>query len=487
MINIMDKYTIITLKNKGLSNRQIAKDLNIDRKTVSKIYNQYRIAQNTLLSSKGELAPVELDTITEQIIGDIKYDSSKRGKVKLTPEIQKRIAELLDFEKEKTNRLGPSHKQKMSGTQIHEILIEEGFNIGSTTVRNFIKSLKESREVFIRQEYSFGDRVEYDFGEIKLWINGSRQKFYLAVFSAPASGFRYAYLYKNQKQQVFLDSHVKFFEMLGGSYREVVYDNMKNVVTKFLSSGEKILNEVTLNLALYYGFEINTTNIRKGNEKGSVENSVKVIRNQCFTKKYEFESFEEAESHLTNELSRINKNTLIEEEKADLNSYRPPYEIGEVEYARVNKYGCVRVENNFYSVPDYLISKDVVIKKYHDKLIIYSNQNFVCEHKKIDGSGEYQLMMTHYLNTLQSKPKALKHSLVLKQHPKLYTIYHTYFKTRTKEFIALLQKNQNEDIDTIIKILKFNGTNVDILIKNQEDEIENSSRQQLKALNQFMN
>ena len=311
MINIMDKYTIITLKNKGLSNRQIAKDLNIDRKTVSKIYNQYRIAQNTLLSSKGELAPVELDTITEQIIGDIKYDSSKRGKVKLTPEIQKRIAELLDFEKEKTNRLGPSHKQKMSGTQIHEILIEEGFNIGSTTVRNFIKSLKESREVFIRQEYSFGDRVEYDFGEIKLWINGSRQKFYLAVFSAPASGFRYAYLYKNQKQQVFLDSHVKFFEMLGGSYREVVYDNMKNVVTKFLSSGEKILNEVTLNLALYYGFEINTTNIRKGNEKGSVENSVKVIRNQCFTKKYEFESFEEAESHLTNELSRINKNTLI--------------------------------------------------------------------------------------------------------------------------------------------------------------------------------
>ena len=153
----------------------------------------------------------------------------------------------------------------------------------------------------------------------------------------------------------------------------------------------------------------------------------------------------------------------------------------------MNKYGCVRVENNFYSVPDYLISKDVVIKKYHDKLIIYSNQNFVCEHKKIDGSGEYQLMMTHYLNTLQSKPKALKHSLVLKQHPKLYTIYHTYFKTRTKEFIALLQKNQNEDIDTIIKILKFNGTNVDILIKNQEDEIENSSRQQLKALNQFMN
>jgi len=31
-----------------------------------------------------------------------------------------------------------------------------------------------------------------------------------------------------------MDSHIKFFEMLGGVHKEIVYDNMKNVVTKFI-------------------------------------------------------------------------------------------------------------------------------------------------------------------------------------------------------------------------------------------------------------
>lgn len=43
----------------------------------------------------------------------------------------------------------------------------------------------------------------------------------------------------NQKKDVFLDSHVRFFEMVGGVYREVVYDNMKNVVTRFIGRNEK--------------------------------------------------------------------------------------------------------------------------------------------------------------------------------------------------------------------------------------------------------
>ena len=77
----------------------------------------------------------------------------------------------------------------------------------------------------------------------------------------------------------------------------------------------------------------------------------------------------------------MNERSLIEDEKASLNAYRLPYEIGEVEKSRVNKYGCIRVEKNFYSVPDYLMSHDVIVKKYHDKLIVYRNQSFVCEHK----------------------------------------------------------------------------------------------------------
>ena len=104
----------------------------------------------------------------------------------------------------------------------------------------------------------------------------------MAVFCAPASNFRWAYLYDNQKQAVFLDSHVRFFDMCGGTWKEVVYDNMKNVVSKFIGKHEKQINSELLNLASYYGFEINVTNCFSGNEKGSVERSVNVIRNKVF-------------------------------------------------------------------------------------------------------------------------------------------------------------------------------------------------------------
>lgn len=46
----------------------------------------------------------------------------------------------------------------------------------------------------------------------------------------------------HQKQYVFMDSHVRFFDKMGGVFKEVVYDNMKNVVAKFIGRNEKELN-----------------------------------------------------------------------------------------------------------------------------------------------------------------------------------------------------------------------------------------------------
>lgn len=75
----------------------------------------------------------------------------------------------------------------------------------------------------------------------------------------------------------------------------------------------------------------------------------------------------------------------------------------------VDKYGRIRVENNHYSVPDYLLEHTVSVKKYVDRILIYSRNEFVCEHKKIDGSGNCQLVLSHYLTTFAQKLGALKH------------------------------------------------------------------------------
>jgi hypothetical protein len=56
-------------------------------------------------------------------------------------------------------------------------------------------------------------------------------------------------------QQFFLDAHICFFEQLQGVYSTVVYDNMRNVVKRFVGRHEKELNDELVKMALYYRFE----------------------------------------------------------------------------------------------------------------------------------------------------------------------------------------------------------------------------------------
>lgn len=449
VINQMNKYTIITLKQKGRSNRSIAKELGINRKTVGRIWNEYEAAQNELQSNQA-LAKDQQMVLTQIIEGRKPYDSTNRVKKKLTPQVQSRIQEILQDEEEKTKRLGARHKQKLTCSLIHQMLREEGIDIGITTVTNYIKEVKHQKEVFIRQEYDYGQRLEYDFGEVKLIIDDQPRSGSLAVFCSPASGFRWAYLYLKQDQKVFLDSHVRFFEMTGGSWKEVVYDNMRNVVTKFIGRNEKQLNEHLLSLAMYYQYEINVTNCFSGHEKGSVEGSVKFIRNKVFARNYKFESFEQAQEHLQEKLIELNQQSEFQQEKPLLQPCPINYELAEVFSAKVDKYSCVRVENNFYSVPDYLIDKNVTIKNYVSELSIYSHNELVWTHKKVNGVSEYQLELSHYLKTLSRKPGALKNSTVLKQIPELHHIYHLYFKTKPKEFIQICQQYAHQPLDKLI-------------------------------------
>lgn len=449
MINKMDINSVISLHRKGNSFRSISKLLNIDRKTVSKIVTKYLSKQEELLSSNNEF----VDDIVEDIIFDRKYDTSNRRKVKLTTEIQRVIISLLNDEEEKKRILG-RNKQSLNRTQIYHILKDMGYDIGLTTVNNFVKTYLEQYEVFIKQEYKYGERLEYDFGEVKLLINGIVSKYYLAVFGAPASGFKWAYLYKNQKKDVFLDSHVRFFELNKGSWKEVVYDNMKNVVTSFIGRSEKILNDDLINLSLYYDFNINVTNVYSGNEKGFVEGAVKKIRTYVFAERYKFDSYEDACKYLNDKLLVMNKNSNIDIERNNLNPYRPKYELAEILIANVNKYSLITVDNNYYSVPDYLNKKTVTIKKYIDKIKIYSNNNYVCTHKKIDGFNDYVFEISHFLNTLRKKPGAIKNSKALNQYPNLKIIYQEYYKTKPKVFIEILIANKNKSMEEIELILK---------------------------------
>lgn len=449
MKNLMDKHTIIRLKQQGKSNRQVAELMGINRKTVARYWNQFN--ENI---SKLEEQDADTALIQETIIGPPKYDSSSRKTIKYTKEIDKLLDEILSEEEKKNTLLG-NHKQKLTYLQIHDLIRRAGHDISLATISAKIKEKRNKiKECFIRQLYDFGDRLEYDFGEVKLVIEGKTATYHMAVLSSPAANFRWAFLYTNQKKEAFLDSHIRFFEMVGGCYKEVVYDNMRNVVSKFIGKNEKELNPDLLILSNYYGYQINVTNCFKANEKGHVESSVKIVRNKIFANRYKFSSFEEASSYLQENLVKLNESSKIKEESEYLLPKRPKLEIGKITLQKVSSYAFVQVDKNFYSVPDYLVSCDVLIRSYVDKVKIYSNNQLVCTHKKVDGVNEVSIDIRHYLNSLTKKPGALRNSLALKSLPELKSIYDKHFIKNPRKFVELLVMHTDKSIEEIIDSFK---------------------------------
>lgn len=471
VLKIMDKHAIIKLKKQGFSNRKVSEILKINRKTVARYWNEH-IKNEKLINLSG----TNIKALQEKICEEPNYNSANRKPRKYSEEMDSRLNEILDTELEKCKELG-INKQQLTNLQIHQLLLKENFKISYTTISNKIKVKRnKSKECFIRQSYDLGVRLEYDFGEVKLKINGEINTYHLAVFSSPASNFRWAYLYKNQKQDVFMDSHVSFFEMVNGVYGEVVYDNMKNVVSKFIGRNEKELNKNLLQLSLYYGFDINVTNCFSGNEKGHVEGSVKIIRNKAFALNYKFKSFEEARDYLENILIELNEKSDISKEMKSLLPKKPKLDLAKVSVQVPNKYSFIRVDNNHYSVPEYLVGRSVTVKKYYDKILFYANNILVCEHKKIDDSNEISIDIKHYLKSLNKKPGAIKNSHALKSIPRLKIIYDNYFSKIPKKFIEIIKENDEKSIDEIILILEnYKKSSIDIIPFKNIDNLPLSS------------
>ncbi len=75
-----------------------------------------------------------------------------------------------------------------------------------------------------------------------------------------------------------------------------------------------------------------------------MEGRVKKVRQACFAKRYQFKSLNEARQYLHQQLTQLNKNSRIEEEKHSLLPYRPPFELAQIDQLKVNKYAMIQWE-----------------------------------------------------------------------------------------------------------------------------------------------
>ncbi len=456
---------IIRCHRDGHSQRQIARDLGINRKTVSKYIGQYNLKLSSVKSSSEALR-----ACLSEVPG---CHSKSRGKIRLTQAVQTEIDMLLEENQKK--RMSGRSKQQLKKIDILALLHEKGFEIGYTTICNYIRSkatTSRKREAYIRQVYAPGSNCEFDWGEVKLTISGQQRKFQLAVFTSGYSNYRYSQLYERQDTLAFMESHVSFFSHTGGVYREMVYDNMRLAVSKFVGKYEKVPTRALLDLRSHYQFGHRFCNAYRGNEKGHVERSVEHVRRKAFGLKDNFTTIEEANNHLLSALEKINNtkqqltsksaNELFAQEKEHLIAHSETLEFSDYEQLRVDKYATISYRTNRYSVSDNLVGRFVDVKIYSSKLEVFYDNRIIATHKRAYAKHQWTIAIEHYLDTFKRKPGALPGSLALASRSQLKKIYDAYFTGFPRDFIELLHychNNQIEDVhlETTVAQLTSNG------------------------------
>ena len=159
---------IIRSYREGKSQRQISRELQISRKTVRKYLREHEEAmQSAEIESAGQSSNLSSAPHYKR--------TTPRTKIRLTREVEAAIEELLEKNEQKKQQ--GLVKQQLKKKDILEALRERGYEIGYTTVCNYItqkENRQRKKEAYIRQVYRPGETCEFDWGEIKLEISGKR-------------------------------------------------------------------------------------------------------------------------------------------------------------------------------------------------------------------------------------------------------------------------------------------------------------------------
>jgi transposase len=130
-----------------------------------------------------------------------------------------------------------------------------------------------------RTGYRPGQVLQLDWGEMptRPMVAGRERRVYALVASLPYSAAQTAFFSLDLTLESFLEGHVRAFEWLGGVPRECVYDNLRSVVAR--REGEEVVwNRRFLHLRGHYGFHATPCTPATPREKGAVEAGVRYLK-----------------------------------------------------------------------------------------------------------------------------------------------------------------------------------------------------------------
>jgi len=402
-IDIMDLRQLIQLKQKGFSNRNAAKALNVSRNTVNAYVNvfqehQYGYDELIQLSEKDllELFPTadyKDNPRYEELAGYFSYFEDELTKPGCT------LQTLWDWYLDK-------HPDGYRYTQ---------FVIYYNRWRGKVKpggilDHKAGEKLFVDftgKTLSYTDR---ETGEI--------HKAEVFVGLLPCSQFTYVQAVESQKREDFIDALNGCLQWMGGVPKAIVSDNLRSAVSK----GHKyapVINKTLKHLALHYNCYVDPARPYHPQDKALVEGAVKLVYQRIFypLSKFTFFSLQELNKAIQEclkvhnyELCMQNRKITryqryLELEKEHMAPLPPePYRIRQYRRAKVQKISHIFLseDRNYYSVPYRYIGCQVEVQYNKDLVEVFFNTDRIASHKRSYKPGHYTTINTHMPSTHQA-------------------------------------------------------------------------------------
>jgi transposase len=375
----------------GKNKSQIARDLGMNRRTVSKLLKMgvTEIPQYHLSKPKGH--PVLGDFI-EVIHHWLKLDEEA------------------------------PRKQRHTAKRLYERLREEHGYCGSySSIRDYFKQFKKKlNEVSLPLAFAPGEMAQVDWAEVTVHLAGKPRIVYLFSLTLNYSGSFYFEAFERCNQEAFFQGHANAFSFLGGIPMTITYDNLKSAVQAILKGNKRLENERFVAFRQAWLFESHFCNPAKGNEKGRVENMIKFAERNLFTPVPEINSLAELNVVIKERCQAYQDHIQARqiESVGQRLQAELPYLLPLPQHApqpcsiipvKANQSALVQFETNRYSVPSEYAHQTLWLKVFVDRIEITNQEIILATHSRLKGRYQEVIRFEHYRKALERKPGAQKH------------------------------------------------------------------------------
>jgi transposase len=410
--------------NEKKSMREIAREMGCARKTVKKALES---------------------------AGPVSYQKSRERAAPVLGAYRGRIEEMLA----ENERL--PHKQRYTSRRIYEMVREEGYEGSESGVRRYVgerRRERRKRQVYLKLEFDPGQDAQVDWGEGEVIVAGEQVTVQLFVMRLGYSRRIFVKAYPTQRQECFLDGHVRAFEFYGGVPQCIAYDNLKVAVYEILTGRHRREQEAFTLFRSHYLFDSRYCTPGQGHEKGGVEHGVGYARRKFLVPLPEVSSYDELNSYLLESClaqdSRVvdGQPRSIGQMWAEEQPYLRPLPNHELpccvtREVALNPYCQVVFETNRYSVPTDRAYPTLTLRAFPFAVEVLHGNEVLARHPRSYEREQDVIDPLHYLPLLAQRPGAFEHAQPLRrwrsEWPPVYEDLLATLQQRFEHSVAIRQ------------------------------------------------